>query len=81
MRSGDFLGDLGERRVVLPRIFEPVLGDGDGIGAAAPFADKTRAGLRLRLGVGVTRPVVRKVLAMVWSFRRVALLRPPCAIS
>jgi Catechol dioxygenase N terminus len=34
------------------------------------------------LGVGPNRPLVRKALAMVCSFRRVALLRPPpCAIS
>jgi hypothetical protein len=45
MRSGDFLGDLGEGGIVFPGIFEPISGDRDGICAAAPFADKTRAGL------------------------------------
>ena len=57
MRSGDFLGDLGERRVVFPGIFEPVLSDRDGIGAAAPFADKTRTGLETEAWCG-TNPAI-----------------------
>ena len=45
MCAGDFLGDLGERWIVFPVIFKAVFGNGDGVRAAAPFPDKTRAGL------------------------------------
>jgi len=65
MCSGDFLGDFGQGGIVFPGIFEPVFGDHDGVRAAAPFPDKTVPGLRLRLGVGPTRPVVGEAFAMV----------------
>ena len=81
MRFGDLFGDLGQGRIARPAIFEPVFGDRDGVGAAAPFPNQTRAGLQAEFGVGPTRPVVRKAFAMVCSFRRVALPSPPCAIS
>jgi hypothetical protein len=45
MRSSDFLGDLGHGGIVVPGVLEPVFGDRDGMRAAAPFANKTRAGL------------------------------------
>ena len=72
MRSSDFLGDLGHGGIVFPGVLEAIFGDRDGMRAAAPFADQIAPGLRQRPGAGPTRPIVRKALAMVWSFRRVA---------
>jgi hypothetical protein len=52
MCAGDFLGDLGERWIVLPGIFEPVFSDRNSMRAAAPFANETRAGLETEAWCG-----------------------------
>src|SRR5215471_16828224 len=46
MRSGNPLGDHGQRVIVLAFIFEPVLADEDGMGVSAPVPDQSRAGLQ-----------------------------------
>jgi hypothetical protein len=45
MCPGNLSGDLGQRRIILRRILEPMFGDRNGMRAPAPFPDKTRAGL------------------------------------
>jgi hypothetical protein len=57
MCSGDSFGDLGQRGIVFPAIFEPIFGNRDGMRAAAPFADKTRAGLETEAWCG-TNPAI-----------------------
>ena len=52
MRSGDLLGDLGQRRVTGAGVFEPVLRHRDGVGPAMPFADKTRTRLQAETRCG-----------------------------
>src|SRR5208337_5543610 len=39
-------GDLGQGRIARPAIREPIFHDGDGVRAAAPFPNKTRAWLQ-----------------------------------
>jgi hypothetical protein len=46
VRTGDLSGDLGEGRIARPGIREPIFRDRDGVRAAAPFPNKTRAGLQ-----------------------------------
>ena len=46
MRSGNLFGDLGQGRIVCPGILEPVFRYRDGVRAAAPFPNQTRAGLQ-----------------------------------
>src|SRR5580700_4711871 len=46
VRSGDLFGDLGQGRIARPGILEPILRYRDGVRAAAPFPNKTRAGLQ-----------------------------------
>jgi hypothetical protein len=42
VRSSDLLGDLGQGGITAAAVFETILGDGNGMGPATPFADKTR---------------------------------------
>jgi hypothetical protein len=81
MRSCDLFGDLGQGLIVRPAILESIFCHRDVVSTAAPFANESRAWLKLRLGMGPTRPVVRKDFAIVCSLRRVDLPRPPCSIS
>src|ERR1700719_2396132 len=46
VRSGDLFGDLGQRRIARPGILEAIFRDRDGVRAAAPFPNQTRAGLQ-----------------------------------
>src|SRR5580693_91335 len=46
VRSGDLFGDLGQRRIARPGILEPVFRYRDGVRAAAPFPNQTRAWLQ-----------------------------------
>ena len=46
MRAGDLFGDRGQRGIARPGILEPILSHRDGMRAAAPFPNKTRAGLQ-----------------------------------
>ena len=52
MRSGDLLGDLGQRCVTRAGIFEPIFGHRDSVGPATPFADKTHAPLQAETRCG-----------------------------
>src|ERR1700732_897142 len=45
-RSGDLFGDLGQRRIARPGILEPIFRDRDGVRAATPFPNQTRAWLQ-----------------------------------
>jgi hypothetical protein len=81
VRSRDLFGDLGQGRIARPHILEAVFSYRNGMSTAVPFANKARPGFSLRLGVGPTRPVVRKAFAIVRSLRRVDLPSPPCSIS
>src|SRR5215467_7323621 len=51
MRSGDPLGDHGQRAIMLALIFEPVLANEDGMGVSAPVPDQSRAGLQHDTGI------------------------------
>src|ERR1700730_11014178 len=46
VRSGDLFGDLGQGWIARPGILEPILRDRDGVRAATPFPNQTRAGLQ-----------------------------------
>jgi hypothetical protein len=52
MRSSDFLGDLGHGGIVFPGVLEAIFGDCDGMRAAAPFPNQTRAGLEAEAWCG-----------------------------
>ena len=52
MRSGDLFGDGGQGWIVCPGIFEPIFRDCDGVRAAAPFPNQTRAGLQAEARYG-----------------------------
>jgi hypothetical protein len=45
MASCDLVGNLGQRRIARTGVLKPVLGHRDGVSAAVPFANQTRAGL------------------------------------
>ena len=57
MRSGDLLGDLGQRRIARPGVLESIFRHRDGMSAAVPFANQTRTGLQAeaRRGANPTR--------------------------
>src|ERR1700730_10760859 len=46
MRCGDLFGDLGQGWIARPGILEPVFRYRDGVRAAAPFPNQTRAWLQ-----------------------------------
>ena len=46
MRSGNPLGDHGQRAITLPLIFEPVLANEDAVGVSAPLTHQCRTGLQ-----------------------------------
>src|SRR5215471_14607377 len=46
MRSGDPLGDHGQRAIMLALIFEPIFANQDRVGASAPLTHQSCAGLR-----------------------------------
>jgi hypothetical protein len=57
VRSGDLFGDLGQGRIARPGILEPIFCYRDGVSRAAPFPNKTGAGLQAeaRRGANPTR--------------------------
>jgi hypothetical protein len=48
MGAGDLFGDLGERRIIQPGIFEAVFRHRYGVGAALPFAHQPGTGLEAK---------------------------------
>jgi hypothetical protein len=46
VRSGDLFGDLGQGRIANPGVLEPIFRDRNSVSPAAPFPNKTRAGLQ-----------------------------------
>jgi hypothetical protein len=81
VRSGNLFGDLGQGRIVCPGILEPVFRYRDGVRAAAPFPNQTRAGLQAEARRGANPARCPQAFAIVCSFRRTVLPSPPCAIS
>jgi hypothetical protein len=52
MRSGDLLGDHGQRTIVLALIFEAVIANYHGVDVSAPLTQQLGAGLQDGLGIG-----------------------------
>ena len=51
MRSGDPLGNHGQRAIILALIFEPVFANQYGVGVSMPLTHQHRAALRHDTGV------------------------------
>src|SRR6516225_6785464 len=51
MRSGNSLGDHGQRAITLPLVFEPVLTNEDAVGVSTPLTHQCCAGLQHDTGI------------------------------
>src|SRR5215469_5741711 len=51
MRSGDPLGDHGQRAIMLALIFKPVIANENSVGMPAPLTDQSRADFRDERGI------------------------------
>jgi hypothetical protein len=76
MCPGDPLGDHGQRAIVLPVIFEPVLANEDDMGVSAPPPHQARAGLQHAAGVERTSALL-ELSRQNPSWRCNARLGPP----
>ena len=82
MGAGDLAGDDGEGPIAPAAPFEPVGMDKHGMGDAAPFAHKPRAGLQRNRRRGLLRVACLTSRAFRRSsLRRIDLERPPSGLS
>src|SRR6516162_9812812 len=74
MRSGDPLGDHGQRAIMSALIFEPVLAKEDGVGVSAPPTHQCRACPQYDTGIGGPAAL----LELSGQRLQATLLRPAC---